>query len=107
MQRDYNDLQKLLTWLNHQEHNPFYSNQTNLEAVDFGLIANRLVICDDAENIGRIIQQSMDNVALSVASIKRSHEAVTLASLKPSVKLGNQTVMLDPMVLFSCLVVLM
>ena len=32
---------------------------------------------------------------------------MTLASFKPSVRFGNQTAAIDPMVLFSCLVVLM
>ena len=100
-QRYYNDLQKLIVCLNHQSHNPFDSNPTNLQALDSGLIADKLVTCDDAKNTGRIIQQTLDNVALSDASIKRSQQAITLTSLKSSVKEGNQTIVIDPMVLFS------
>ena len=46
------------------------------------------------------------NIAMS--GIKRLQQAITLAILKSSVKVGSQTVvmMLDPMVLFSGLVVL-
>ena len=105
LQRDYNDLQKLINRLNHQSHNFFDSNRKNLQALDSGLIAGELITCDDAENIGRIIQQSLDNV--SGTSIKRLQQAITLASVKPSVKMGNQTVVIDPMVLFSRFVVLM
>ena len=36
LQRDYTDIQKLITWLNHQSHNPFDSNSANLQALDFG-----------------------------------------------------------------------
>ena len=78
-----------------------------MQALDSGLIAEELITCDDAENIGRIIQQSMDNVALSDASIKRLQQAIPLSSLKPSVKVGNQTIVINPMALFSRLVVLM
>ena len=43
-----------------------------------------------------------------MSGIKRLQQAITLAILKSSVKVGSQTVvmMLDPMVLFSGLVVL-
>ena len=107
LQRDYNDLQKLITWLDHQSHNPFDANRTNLQALDSGVIADESVTCDDAENIGMMIQQSLDNVMLSQASIKRSKQATTFAGLKPSIKLGNKNVVIDPMVLFSRLIVLM
>ena len=77
-----------------------------MQALDSGLIAEELITCDDAENIGRIIQQSLDNVALSDASIKRLQQAIPLSSLKP-VKVGNPAIVINPMALFSHLVVLM
>ena len=107
LQRDYNDLQKLITWLDYQSHDPFDPNRTKLQALDSGLIAAESVTSDDAESIGMCIQRSLDNVSLSEASVKRSQQAVTLASLKPSVKVGNQQVVIDPMVLFSRLIVLL
>ena len=73
-------LQKLITWLNNQSQNP--KSRTNLQALNSGLIADQLVTCDNTENIRRIIQQSVDNVALSDTSIKRSQQTMTLASLK-------------------------
>ena len=69
--QDYNGLQKLITWLNHQSHNPFDNNCTNLQALDSVLFDDESITCDNTENIGRIIQQNLDNVALSDASIKR------------------------------------
>ena len=51
------------------------------------------------------IQQSLDNVLVSEASIKRAHQPVTLVSLKPSIKVGNQNVVIDSMILFSRLIV--
>ena len=53
------------------------------------------------------IQRSLDNVSLREASIKRSMQAVTLASLKPSIKVDNQKVVIDPMVVFSRLIILL
>ena len=78
----------------------------NLQALDSGLIASELITCDNAENIGSIIQQSLDNVALNDASIKRLQQTITLTTIKPSVKVGNETYVIDPIVLFSRLVVL-
>lgn len=78
-----------------------------MQALGSGLIADELITCDDAENIGRIIQQSLDNVALSDASIKRLQQAIPLSSLKPSVKVGNPAIVINPMALFSHLVVLL
>ena len=77
-----------------------------MQALDSGLIAEELITCGDAENIGRIIQQSLDNVALSDSSIKRLKQAIPLSSLKPA-KVCNQTIVINPMALFSRLVVLM
>ena len=71
MIESYNNFQKLITWLNHQSHNPFGGNRTNFQVLGSGLIADDSMTCGDAENIGRIIQQSLDNVALSDASINR------------------------------------
>ena len=107
LQRDYNDLQKLTTWLDDQSHDPFDANRTVLQALDSGLIADESITCDDAESIGMCIQRNLDDVSLSEASIKRSQQAVTLASLKPSIKVGNQKVVIDPMVLFSRLIILL
>ena len=100
LERDYSDLQKLNTWLNNRSKYNFDSKCTNLLALDSRLIANKSISLDDAKNIGRIIQEILDNVALSNASIKRSQQAITLASLKPSVKVGSETVVIDPIVLF-------
>ena len=66
-----------------------------------------MITCGIAKNTGRVIQESLGNVALSDASIKQSQQAITLPSLKASIKMGKQTVAISPMVLFSCLVVLL
>ena len=78
-----------------------------MQALDSGLIADESVICDEAECVGRSIQDSLDGVSLKEATDKRSAPATTLSSLKPSVKTGNEKVVIDPMILFSRLVVLL
>ena len=72
-----------------------------------GLIADKTVNCDDAECVGNSIQESLDGISLGESTIKRSTQAVTLRSLKPSIKIGNEKVVIDRMILFSCLVVLL
>ena len=63
--------------------------------------------CDEAEMIGSQIQQSLDNLSWNNATVKRSLKAVTLASLKPSVKINDEKIVVDPLVLFSRLIILM
>ena len=65
------------------------------------------VNCLEAECVGRSIQDSLDGVSLKEATVKRSAQATTLSILKPSVKIGNEKVVIDPMILFSRLVVLL
>ena len=45
--------------------------------------------------------------SLIKATIKRSQQVITLASLKPSIKLNGLNMVIDPMVLFSRLLVLL
>ena len=78
-----------------------------MQALDSGLIADESVHCDEAECVGRLIQDSLDGLSLKEAPVKRSTQATSLSSLKPSVKIGNEKVVIDPMILFSCLVVLL
>ena len=76
-------------------------------ALDSGMIANENVNCDNAEAIGIAIQEKLNNVLLHAASIKRSEQAVTLNSLKPTLSNGDDRVVTDPLILFSRLIVLM
>ena len=82
--RDFNDLQKLITWFQYQSSNPFNPDRHQLQALDFGLIADESVNCDEAECVGSSIQDSLGGVSLKEATVKQSAEATTLSSLKPS-----------------------
>ena len=61
--------------------------------------------CDEAEQIGANIQQSLDNVEIKINKIKRSEKVQTMATLQNAVKIEDEEVPIDPMTLFSCLVV--
>ena len=100
--RDFNGLQKPITWFQYQSHNPFNPDQHQLQALDSALIA--LSVNRD-ECVGRSIQDSLDGVSLKKATVRRSAQATTLSSLKPSVKSGNEKVVIDLITLFSRLAV--
>ena len=71
-------------------HDHFDIGSEKLRSLDSGLIAGDDVKCDEAEMIGSQIQQSLDNLSWNNATVKRSLKAVTLASLKPSVKINDE-----------------
>ena len=77
IQRDFNDLQKLITWFDYQSHDPFDSTRQKLQSLDSGMIANESVNCDNAEQVGMNIQENLDKIPLSEASVKRSEQTVT------------------------------
>ena len=86
LQRDFKDLMKIKGWLDMPSHDPCDISSEKLSSLDSGLIAGDKVNSDEAEMIGSQIQQSLDNLSRNNATVKRSLKAVTLASLKPSVK---------------------
>jgi len=74
--RDFNDLQQLMNWL--RKHDPFDRNRVHLQSLDTGLIADKKINCDDAEKVGMLIQQSLDGMHISEATIKRSSQSLAL-----------------------------
>ena len=70
-----------------------------MQALDSGLIADESVNCDEAECIGRSVQNSLDGVSFREATVKQSSQATNLSSLKPSVKIGNEKIVIDSMIL--------
>ena len=75
-------------------------------ALDSGMIANEDVNCDNAEAIGMAIKEKLNNVSLHAASIKRSDQAVTLNSLKPTLRIADDKMVIDPLILLSRFTVL-
>ena len=105
--RDEQDLHHVFKWF--CQHNPFDTNETQLKSLSTGLTAaaGDGINCDDAEAIGNSIQIKLDGVSVANASVKRSHKVKSLLCLKKGVTIDQQTVHVDPLVLFTRLVMLL
>ena len=69
-----------------------------------GMIANEDVNCDNTEAIERAIRKKRNHVSLYAASIKRSDQAVMLNSSYPTLGIGDNKVLIAPLILFSRLI---
>ena len=99
--RDERDYIEIFKWL--QAHDPFSEDSTyELRSLSTGLTASKddNINCDRVEEVGQRIQSSLDGVAVSAAKLKKSDAVRTLQQLLPGVKVGNDTVQIDPAVLF-------
>jgi hypothetical protein len=106
MERDSDDQRKVLTWF--EEHPPFSSNVENLVSISNGLTANKesKINCDEVEEIGKRIQETLNDTNYTDAKIKRNDGVKNLAALQSSVKIGDDQVTIDPMTLFNRLIAL-
>lgn len=104
--RDNKDVEALKKQL--EEFNPFDVQEPRLQNIFTGLSADDKdgVNCDQAEKVGLEIQQSLDNINVNKATIKRSKQVKTLATLLPAVKVNSDTIHADPNVLFQRLIML-
>jgi len=104
---DYKDMLKVVEWL--RQHNPFVSSDSKLHALHSGITAGDVdcVNCDSADTVGMDIQQQLDGIAFTDASIKRKHTVKTLAHLNCDRQLtDSKLVSLDSCGLFFRLLVL-
>ena len=104
--RDGTDVEALKDQL--KQHNPFDCQDSRLQCIFTGMAAdlNDEVNCDQAETVGFEIQNSLNDVVVSKASIKRSKQVKTLATLLPAVKINGDPVYVDPNILFQRLIML-
>ena len=100
-QRDQKDMSSFMLWL--QSHNPFDTTSKELRSISCGLTANEgdKINCDDAETVGRKLQEKLDGVCFENVSMKRSEKIRTLVHLKDAVKVDNEKIAIDPLVLFA------
>ena len=82
--RDNKDVEALKKQL--EEFNPFDVQEPRLQNIFTGLSADDKdgVNCDQAEKVGLEIQQSLDNINVNKATIKRSKQVKTLATITAS-----------------------
>ena len=66
-----------------------------------GVIADENINCHNVEKIGLNLHMKMDNIAISNATLKRKEQVKNLASLKNTVRNQNETINIDPALLFS------
>ena len=104
--RDYRDLVKIHNWL--LTNTPFNREQPKLFSLSTGSTSDGTdgVNCDDAESVGFQIQQSLDNVTMLNATIKRNQGINTLQALKKKITVENEQVYIDSDILFIRLIVL-
>ena len=60
----------------------------------------------DAEKTGMKIHQDQDNLAVNKSVVKRSEQVKSLAVLRPGVKVNNETIHVNPSVLFQRLMLI-
>ena len=104
VKRDFDDLQKVNEWFD--DRNPFITDGDEIRSLSCGLTGDEAVNCDDTELVGRMIHESLNEVFFAKSTIKHSSQVKSLASMKNVVKISKQSVNIDPVKLFSRLVVL-
>ena len=104
-EQDQRDKTTLQNWF--EDHSPF-TDTKELVSIANGITASieSSINCDNAEEIGAKIQQSLDNVNYQMSKIKHSEKVKTMSSLLSAVKIDNEDVTIDPMMLFSRLIVM-
>ena len=97
----YAHFQKMLDWISIR--NPFLVPGENLQSISTGLMSSSQVDnvnCEQAEVIGVNIQKSLDNKLINDASMKRTEQLKSLASLHNNIcKKGGERLP-DPKALF-------
>ena len=103
--RDAKDVDEINSWF--KIHNLFDSNRTQLHSLSTGLIEDDKINCDKTEILCCSIQMKLDNLIFSEASIKRIDRVTTLASLNNQIKVKDRVFSVDPVQLFSRLILIM
>ena len=85
IKRDNDDLMKSSNWF--KSHNPFTLEDSSLRSLSTGSTASEEndINCDDADGVGRSIQETLDNACIEDAKIHRKDQMKTLNSLNPCI----------------------
>ena len=86
IKRDNDDLEKTKLWI--ENHNPFDDNEPLLRSIATGLTATEGdgINCDEAEKIGQAIQDQLDGISITEATIKKKDQIKTLELLRWELK---------------------
>ena len=105
IERDQRDKTTLQNWF---EDCSTFTDTKELVSIANGITASieSSINCDNAEEIGVKIQQSLDDVNYQMSKIKHSEKVKTMSSLLSAVKIDNEDVTIDPMTFFPRLIVM-
>ena len=101
IKRDFEDINKMITLL--QNHNPFDDTDPSLRSLSSGQASDEKdgINCDIAEDVGIIMQKKIDNKSYTKISFKRNDQVRTLESIRKGIRIADDTIHIDPMLLFS------
>jgi hypothetical protein len=98
MTKDSNDVQNLLQYLT--QRNPFSTDgPKSLRSIATGVTAHASVNCDTAQHVGQQIMQSMKDQKVVEYTFRKKDQVVTMGT-KGSVKIRDEVVSVDPLLLF-------
>ena len=105
--RDVGDLNTILKWI--AQHNRFDIQRPELRPLSSGLTASDGdgVNCNEVEEVGLLLQGKLDDVKHHEASMKRTEKVRTLIHLTKGIRIVQDTVHVEPLILFSRLLVLL
>ena len=80
-----------------ENHNPFDDNEPLLRSIATGLTAAEGggINCDEAEKIGQAIQDQLDGIPITEATIKKKDQIKTLALSKMGVEIEKEKIHVD------------
>jgi len=99
--KDLQDVNDMMKYLIHR--NPFSTDSPSLRNIATGEAADNSVNCYNARSVGQQILASMQSKKVAEYTYKRKAQAVTMSS-KASVKIKDDVICVDPILLFQRLV---
>lgn len=103
--QDYKDCRTFYEWL--IDRNPFYIPDENLHSMSTGVVSFKdkdSINCEQAEEVGKKIQEGLDNVFFDDATIKRKDHIRNLESLQHTKAMGSKNKMADASIMFNRLI---
>jgi hypothetical protein len=99
--RDGDDLKKMLAFF--QDRNPFKYIDGRLRSLSSGIVASESdeIDCDNAEDAGKLVMSSMDNIPYDSVKIKKASQVKTLADVTTKVFGCKKKYPLDSLALFN------
>ena len=101
MKRHNDESEKIKLWI--ENHNPFYDHEPLLRSIATGLMGleGDGITCDEAEKIGQAIQDQLDGISITEATIKKKDQMKTLKFLNIGEEIEKEKIHVDSTLLFS------